>query len=180
MNVNWLDLLIGGVLVISLAGAVRNGVTREVIRIAALLLGVIAAMWWYDRAALALMPYVHEPRMAAACGFLLILGGCLTAGVLVAWVLIKIWGWTGLRWFDRLLGAGFGMIRGLLISAALLMAIVAFSPFPGTSATVAESKLAPWVLHGARAAAAIAPADFRDAFSEGFERVQGVWTGNRT
>ena len=40
MYVNWLDLLIGGILLLSLIGAVRNGVTKEVVRIVALLFGI--------------------------------------------------------------------------------------------------------------------------------------------
>ena len=34
----------------------------------------------------------------------------------------------GLSFFDRLLGAGFGLVRGLLIAIALLTAFMAFGP----------------------------------------------------
>ena len=47
MNFNWLDLVIGGVLFLSFLGALRNGVTKEVIRLIALALGVLGAMWGY-------------------------------------------------------------------------------------------------------------------------------------
>ena len=179
LDVNWIDALIGGILLLSVLGAVRNGATREVLRIAALLAGIFLAMWWYDRVALELQPYIDDPRLAACAAFLSIFTGCLLAGAVFAWSLVKVWGFAGLRWFDRLLGAAFGLVRGLLVAAAVLLAVIAFRPFPDAAQTVAESKLAPWVLHAARAAAAAAPRDFRDAFLNGSERVREVWTGNR-
>ena len=180
MDVNWIDAAIGGILLLSALGAVRNGATREVLRIAALIIGIFLAMWWYDRVALQLQPYIDEPRLAACAAFLLIFAGCLIAGAVFAWVLVKVWGIVGLRWFDRLLGAAFGLVRGLLIAAGVLLAVIAFRPFPGAAQTVAESKLAPWVLHAARAAAAAAPQDFQETFTDGFDRVREVWTGSRS
>ncbi len=177
MDVNWVDAVIGGILLVSVLGAVRNGVTREILRIAALVMGIFLAMWWYDRVAPELLPYIDEPKLAACAAFLAIFTGCLIAGAVFAWILVKVWGLTGLRWFDRLLGAAFGLIRGLLIAAAVLLAVITFSPFAGAAQTVAESKLAPWALHAARAAAAAGPQDFQDAFADGFDRVRQVWTG---
>lgn len=180
MDVNWLDAIIGGVLLVSVLGAIRNGVTREVLRIASLIVGIFFAMWWYDRVAPQLRPYIDDPRWAACAAFLLIFLVCLVAGAVFARVLVKVWGITGLRWFDRLLGGAFGLVRGMLAAAAVLLAIITFSPLPGTARTVAESKLAPWVLHGARVAASAAPQDFQDAFRDGFDRVRAVWTGERS
>ncbi len=179
MNINWLDIVIGVILLVSVLGAVRNGVTKEILRIASLAVGIFLAMWWYDRLALELQPFIEDPRLAAGAAFVLILVSSLVAGTAFAWTLIKLWGITGLRWFDRLLGGAFGLVRGMLVAGAVLLVVIPFSPFASTSRTVADSKLAPWVLHGARVAAATAPKDFRDAFTNGFDRVQAAWTGDR-
>ena len=56
MDFNWLDLLIGGILLVSFVAALRNGVTREIVRIVALLAGIVGAMWFYERGALSLRP----------------------------------------------------------------------------------------------------------------------------
>ena len=45
MNFNWLDIVIGVVLFISVLGAVRNGATKEILRIASLAVGIFLAMW---------------------------------------------------------------------------------------------------------------------------------------
>lgn len=177
MYVNWLDLVIGGILLLSLIGAVRNGVTKEIVRIAALIFGVLGGMWFYERAAAELAPYIASAQLAKFAAFVSIVVGCLIAGGILSWGLVKLWGLAGLRWFDRLLGAGFGMVRGLVIATAVVLGVVAFSPFAGTAETVGKSRFAPLVLHGARAAAFLAPSDLKTAYDEGFERVRATWTG---
>lgn len=177
MIVNWLDLAIGGILLLSLIGAVRNGVTKEIVRIAALIFGVLGGMWFYERAALELTPYISNGQLARFAAFVSIVIGCLIAGGVLSWILAKLWGLAGLRWFDRLLGAGFGLVRGLVIATAVVLGVVAFSPFAGTAETVAGSRFAPLVLHGARAAAFLAPSDMKTAYDQGFERVRATWSG---
>ncbi|MBI1356209.1 MAG: hypothetical protein GC160_17850 [Acidobacteria bacterium] len=176
MTVNWLDLTIGGILLLSVLGAVRNGFTKEVVRLVALVFGLIAAMWGYEAVARQyLAPYIDNPQIARFTAFGGIVLGCLIVGGLVAWLLAKLWGATGLRWVDRLLGAAFGLVRGLVVTTALVLAVVAFAPVTGAEAAVAESQLAPLVLHGAKAASLVAPPALRDAYGQGFERVRSAW-----
>jgi membrane protein required for colicin V production len=172
---NWLDIVIGAVVVISFAGAWWNGLSREVIRLVALFLGIAGGMWWYDELA-AWQTYIENERLAAFTAFAAIVLGSLLAGAMVAWALGKILHWTGLRWFDRLLGGAFGLVRGLMIATAIVLAVIAFHPTRESTAVVADSRLAPVVFHGARAAAAIAPAKLKLEFSEGFQKVRGIWT----
>ena len=179
MNVNWLDLAIGGILLISLLAALRNGMTKEVVRIIALVCGIVGGMWFYPRLAVELAPYIASERAANFAAFAAIVVGCLILGGLIAWALDKMWGLAGLRWFDRLLGAGFGFVRGMVVATALVLGIVAFAPVAEAEQTVASSQLAPWVLFGAQLASRVAPADLRDAYDAGFERVRDVWTGGK-
>ena len=176
MNFNWLDLVIGGVLFLSFLGALRNGVTKEVIRLIALALGVLGAMWGYQRVAEQITPYVGQPQLAKFAAFAGIVIGCLIAGALIAWILAALWGFAGLRWFDRLLGGAFGLVRGLALATVLVLGIVAFAPVAGAAATVATSRFAPWVLHSARAASYLAPTGLRESYTDGFERVRAVWS----
>lgn len=178
MTVNWLDLTIGGILAISFLTALRNGMTREIVRIVALLFGIVGAMWGYERVAGEyLAPYISDPRLAQFAAFGGIVIGCLLAGAVAAWILVKLWGVTGLRWIDRLLGGAFGLVRGTVIATALVLGVVSFAPMADAEETVAESQLAPLVLHGARAASLAAPTALRDAYGAGFERVRTAWSG---
>ena len=75
-----------------------------------------------------------------------------------------------------LLGGGFGLVRGWIAATVLLLGLVAFVPIRGIDRAVAESSLAPLVLHGAKAASYVAPAALRQAYSENFEKVRQVWS----
>lgn len=152
-----------------------NGLTREIVRIIALVVGVMGSLWFHDALAVKLT-FIANPALAKFAAFLGILFGCVFAGAVVAWILDKFWGATGLRWFDRLLGGGFGLVRGWIAATVLLLGLVAFVPIGGVERAVAESNLAPLVLHGARAASYVAPAALRQAYSDNFEKVRQAWS----
>lgn len=175
MSFNWLDVLLGGILLLSCLGAIRNGLTKEVVRLVALAAGIVGGMWWYADAAAWFQPYVADERISSFAGFLAILLGSLVAGMIVAWVLVKMLGWVGLRWFDRLLGGAFGLVRGGLISAALVLGLLAFSPLTRSTEIVAESQIAPWVLHATQLTSMVAPAELRQAYDESLARVKAAW-----
>ena len=172
---NWLDVVLGLILSLSFIAAAWNGLSREFVRLLALGGGIVAGMWWYADLAVHLRPYIENAGLASFTAFLSIVVGSLVAGGIVARILGKLLHWTGLRWFDRLLGAAFGLVRGLLIATAVVLAVVAFQPTAGSADTIAESRLAPWVLHGASAATSMAPRDLRIRFDAGFEQVRLVW-----
>jgi membrane protein required for colicin V production len=172
---NWLDIVLGAILLFSGVAAQRNGLTRGIVRIIAVVGGVLGARWVYDAVA-GELTVISSPALAKFSAFLGILFGCVFAGAVLAWVLDKFWGATGLRWFDRLLGGGFGLVRGWIAATVMLLGLVAFVPIGGVERAVAESNLAPLVLHGARAASYVAPAALRQAYSDNFEKVRQAWS----
>ena len=167
-----LDIALGAILLLSVVGAARNGFTKEAIRIVSLLVGTMAAMWGHGLLAQQLRPWIQDGRVASGVAFLLIFLGCVLAGAVLAYLLASVWEWTGLRWIDMLLGDGFGLVRGLIISAVLLLGLLVFQPFAGTSSIVADSKIATWVINAARTAAAAGPRAVREAFGLGVSAVE--------
>ena len=173
---NWLDISLAAILLFSFARAFWNGITREFIGIVALVAGIVCGMWWYRDVARHFLPYLKEPSLSSFAGFVTIVVGAVMAGGIIARLMARVLHWSGLRWFDRLLGGAFGLVRGLLAATALVLAVVSFSPTTGSSETVANSRVAPWVLHGARWTAAFAPETLRAAFYQGFDQVRAAWT----
>lgn len=172
-----LDIVLGAILVLSVVGAARNGFTKEAIRIASLLVGTLLALWGHGLVAELLRPWIQDGRVASGVAFALVFLGCVLAGALLAHILASVWKWTGLRWMDMLLGACFGVVRGLIVSAVLLLGLLVFQPFAGTSSIVAESQIAPWVINAARTAAAVGPSAVRDAFGLGVSEVEEKRSG---
>lgn len=169
-----LDFVLGAILLASVIGATLNGLTKELLRIASLVVGLLVAMWGYGVLAGYLAQWISNAKVASAVAFALLFVGCLITGALLARLLAGIWSLAGLGLVDRLLGAAFGALRGLLLAAALLLALVAFQPVADTAGLVADSRIAPFVLNLARTAAAVAPEALRDAYQDGLDRVRDL------
>ena len=167
-----LDVVLGAILLGSVIGATLNGLTKELLRIASLVVGLLVAMWGYGVLAGYLAQWIPSAKIASVAAFALLFSACLIAGALLARLLAGIWSLGGLGLLDRLLGAAFGALRGLLVAAALLLALVAFQPVADTAGLVADSRIAPFVLNLARTAAAMAPEALRNAYQDGLERVR--------
>lgn len=164
---NWLDYLLLAILLFSTIMSARKGFSREVIGLAAALFALVGGMWFYGLAGSFLLPYVSSPRVANLLGFLLVVFGVLLAGALLGWIVNRFLRTVGLSFFDRLLGAGFGLLRGLLIAITLLTAYMAFGP-EVDSQTVSESmlhsRIAPYVLDASHLFVTIAPMELKSGF----------------
>jgi membrane protein required for colicin V production len=175
--VNWLDLVIGTILLFSTVQSFRRGFSREVIGLAASVFALVLGMWFYGLAGSLVAPYVDSPRVANFIGFLLVVAGVMLVGALLSWIVNRFLRTVGLSFFDRLLGAAFGFARGLLVVIALLTAFMAFGSHVGTDATpsaVVNSKLAPWVLEASRVTVAIAPMDLKQNFRKYYSKVRSA------
>ncbi len=82
----------------------------------------------------------------------------------------------GLSFMDRLLGAGFGLVRGLLICIAVVLASTGvYAREVDTPSAVVHSKVAPYVIDAARVFAAAAPHELKDGFRKSYEQVKTIW-----
>lgn len=172
---NWLDYLLLAILLISVVMSARKGFSREVIGLAAALFALVFGMWFYGPAGSLLIPYVSSPRVANLIGFLLVVCAVLILGALLGWIVSRFLRTVGLSFFDRLLGAGFGFLRGLLIAIALLTAYMAFGP-EVDSKTVSESmlhsRIAPYVLDASHVFVTIAPMELKASFLRQYAQVK--------
>ncbi|MES1260527.1 MAG: CvpA family protein [Acidobacteriota bacterium] len=175
---NWLDIVLLLILAFSTFLSLRRGFSREVISLAASFFALLLGMWFYGTAGLLVQPYVDSPRVANLLGFLLVVAGVMILGSLLAWIVGRFLRTVGLSFFDRLLGAAFGLARGLLVTVALLTAFMAFGPHAGGNdapPAVVHSKIAPYVLEAAQVAVAVAPMDLKQSFRKYYSRVKSTW-----
>jgi membrane protein required for colicin V production len=172
---NWLDAVLLLLIAWSVVTAFRKGFTREVIGVISVIVGLLVGAWFYRPAASFLLPYVSSPAAANFAGFLLVFCGVLLLGAIVSTLVRKFLRLTGLSFFDRILGAGFGLIRGGLIGVALVTALMAFSPKDHPPASVVGSRVAPYVVDGARVVVTVAPHDLKTGFHNTYEQVKTAW-----
>ncbi len=175
---NWLDILLLVVVLLSTVSAAQKGFSREVIGIGAAVIGIVCGIWFYGLAGAFLLPYVSSPQVANFIGFFIVFLACVILGTLVSAILRRFMRTVGLSWFDRLLGAVFGVVRGTLLAMAVITALVAFAPAVAKDSvpkSVAESRIAPYIVRGADFVIAIAPRELKDSFHTHYAELKSYW-----
>ena len=119
---NWLDVVFGVILLVSMAMSFRRGFTREIIGLVSAVFALILGMWFYGVAGSFVAPYVGSVRGANFIGFVLVVVGVMVFGALVGWVISRFLKTIGLSFVDRFFGACFGLVRGLLLSVGVAIA----------------------------------------------------------
>lgn len=171
---NWLDITLLIILIVSVAEGVVKGFTRQIVGLVALLLGILMGIWFYGTAGSFLLPYVSKPAVAKLLGFLLVFVIVQILGGIAGWGLAKAMKATGLGWLDRALGAGFGALKAALVGVVLVMAITAF-PFKPLPDAIANSRVAPYLIDASHVLTYLAPRDLRDGFVETYEKLREFW-----
>ncbi len=170
---NPLDWLLAALLAYSVLRAVLRGLVREAFALAGLITGFLLACWNYHSVALRLHGIVSEQPIADLLAFVLILVATIILAALVGKLLSRTASAVGLGFFDRLGGAIFGLIRGMLLGLALLLAITAFLPAaPWLSNLIKTSSLAPYFLRANHAVSFVMPHGLRQRLVEGEESLR--------
>jgi len=174
---NALDYVILGIVVFSTLVAASHGFFSEVFSFAGVVVGYLLAAWQYGRLAPFVLPYVKAPWIANLVSFLSI----FIVVAVIAGAIGKLMRWSaaeaGLRWFDRLLGGAFGLVRGVLAITVLVLAFASFSP---ESALLEHSEMAPYFLVGGHAAVWLAPSAIRQQFRAGVAALRAATAGEAT
>ncbi len=166
---NWLDWTLTAIVVASVAGAARKGFVRELISLASLVAGLAVAAAGFHWAASWFADLTSSPQVAQGAGFLALFVLVLILGAVISFVAKKLVKAAGLQLFDRILGALFGLVRGVGIAAVLLMAMVAFGMKPDV---VHHSVLAPYAANLARPVARLMPEELRTRFQDGLDKLK--------
>lgn len=174
---NWLDYVLIAVLAGSAIRSFMRGFSREVIGLCAAIAALVLGMWFYGTAGAMIRTWIGSDRAANFIGFLLVVFAVLIAGGIFGAIVKRFLSVVGLSFFDRLLGAGFGLARGALIAIALLTAFIAFGPRASTNtapAGVVNSQIAPYLLRVSSIFTDIAPMELKRSFREVYDEVRSA------
>jgi membrane protein required for colicin V production len=120
---HWIDYAILGIIVLSVITGVFRGFVKELIALGVWILAIWMAFHYSQTLAPYLEPYVHDKMIRSAIAVVIILFGTLIVGSLFNAFLSFILHRTGLSGTDRLLGMGFGFIRGIFIVSLLILIV---------------------------------------------------------
>lgn len=166
---NWLDWVLALIVLFSVLSGAGEGLTKGIIGLASLIVGVAVAAAGYHSLGDSLGSLIHSPELAYGLAFFALFVLVLIIGGLVAGAAEKLVKTAGIRWLDQLLGLFFGLLRGVIVDAVIVMALLAFAI---KLEAVRRSQLAPRVMSGSRALAALMPPDLRREFDAGLEALQ--------
>jgi membrane protein required for colicin V production len=164
------DLIVLALLGASLISGALRGFVRALIATVAMLVGVVVAAQSYEAAGAVLRATgMFESRATAnACGFLLLVAIALALGFLAGELLRGSLRRAKLQWMDRVLGALFGLVRGLAVCSVVYLALTAF---PVRLDTVEEARTAPALAEGAKLISWLTSEEMRTRFQVEYMRL---------
>jgi membrane protein required for colicin V production len=173
-NLNLFDWLLIAILAWSTITAFLRGIVLEIFSLLGLVAGILVASWNYQRLAVPLCHLLDHlfTVSSSTCNilsFLVIVIGIMLLTRLAARLIRRTAQTIGLGFFDRLLGAVFGFVRGCLIGVSLLMAVAAFLPH---SVWISNSRLTPYFLAGVHEVSFVVPQGLQQQLLNGIAELK--------
>ena len=156
---NWLDAVIVIALIGFTAAAFRAGLIREVVALAAVVLGVLVAGHYYRHLAEDVLLFIKNDKAAKVIAFLSLFASLALAGQLAAFVMKRAVSMLLLGWLDHLAGGILGLVKGLVL-VELFLIFFATYPYLGLDKTIDGSGLAPLFLDNAPVLLKLLPGEF--------------------
>ena len=143
------DLFVLAIVGASVAAGALRGFVRALIASVGLLVGFLVASHTYEPAGAFLrgLGFIESVEAGYAVGFLLMVGVVLALGFVLGESARAGLKRAKLQWFDRALGAGFGLLRGMAVCSVVYLALTAF---PVRLEAVERSRTGPALAEGAR------------------------------
>ena len=161
---NWLDIVIIVVAVLSGIWGLRQGIIKTAFGIAGLIGGIVLAGRYYGGLAALLSP--SGATWANIAAYAIILIATLVVASVIGNLVAKLVHIILLGWLDRLVGCVLGVFIGGLLCAAVLAIVGKY--YPGTEAVISQSVVAKFLMGGFPLLLALLPGEFdfiRDFFS---------------
>lgn len=127
MSWTWIDWAFVIILGFSVLSGFARGFIREGLGLAAWIAALIAARTLAAPAAGLFADYIDSQQIRLVIGFVLVVFVTLLLANIVIRLLHAMIEWVGMGFFNRLLGAGFGLLRGGLV-LIMIVAVVGLTP----------------------------------------------------
>lgn len=119
----WVDWILLAALIISILIGVLRGFTREILGLVTWILAIAAALLLAPVAAPFLEGQIATPSLRAAAAYALVFFAGLVVGAIATAIIVKLVRQSPLSGLDRVVGAGFGLVRGALLAIVVVWLI---------------------------------------------------------
>lgn len=158
---NWIDVVIVLIVLGFVAAAYTAGLIREVVTFVAVVLGIVIAGFLYDNLAADVLVFIDDEDAARAIAFLALFGSVYLLGQIAAYVLKAMASIMMLGWADKLGGAAFGLVKGLIVVQLLVILFAAY-PSLDLDDAIDNSAIGRFFVDDASFLLAILPGEFDD------------------
>jgi membrane protein required for colicin V production len=145
---NVADIVILAVLLVSVLIGLVRGLVGEVLSLARWIAAFWVAFEFGAQVGEIYGRWLHEPAERIVAGSVTCFVGVLIVGGLVTWTVRRLIKYSGLGLGDSFLGMAFGLARGLLLVAFVVL-MLGFTPVPREAAWYRQSSLLPAFQNGA-------------------------------
>ena len=168
-----LDVVMIVIVGFCLIRGIFRGLIKEISSILGVLAGYYAAYTYYGYPAKLLSKWLSNTGYINILSFFIIF--CLVFLIIsILGVIIKyLLSISHLGWVDRISGALFGLVKGVLIAAILLVALTAF--LPKGPPVIKKSLLAPHVALLSEAMVKVVPQQMKQQFDGKLKELQIIW-----
>lgn len=153
-----LDWIFLAMLLLSLAIGAWRGLVYEVLSLATWFAAFLLAQWFAPAAAQYLPMAGSSETIRYAAGFVLVFIAAVFAGSILTWLVSRLFQVAGLRPADRVLGALFGAMRGVVLLLAMAV-LVSMTPLQG-DAWWTDSVGAHWATGAVKGLKPVLPQEF--------------------
>ncbi len=153
-----LDWIFLAMLLLSLAIGAWRGLVYEVLSLATWFAAFLLAQWFAPAAAQYLPMAGSSETIRYAAGFVLVFIAAVFAGSILTWLVSRLFQVAGLRPADRVLGAVFGAMRGVVVLLAVAV-LVSMTPLQG-DAWWTDSVGADWATGAVKGLKPVLPHEF--------------------
>lgn len=170
---NSIDMIIIAVLCFFMVRGIFRGLTRELAAIVGLIAGFYGAFLFYPAIVKFLPDKIATGAYANILGFAVIFCGVFLAVHLLGALIRFVLGITMLSWVDRLLGAVFGAVKGVLFLMVVFFVITRF--VQPTAPVIKESLLYGYATKATAAMTGIVSDEFPGEIKSKVKRAQSIW-----
>ncbi|OEU64015.1 MAG: colicin V production protein [Desulfobacterales bacterium S5133MH16] len=174
---NYFDIIVIVILGYCLIRGIFRGLVKELSSIIGVFGGFYAAYTYYPVLAKPLSKWIANAGYLNILSFLIIFCGVFIIisilGIIINYLLKIVF----LGWLDRVSGAMFGAMKGILIVSVLLIALTAFLP-KGTP-VIKDSLLSPYVTLVSEKMAKVISKDMKHDFSTKIATIKKAWEKNK-
>lgn len=168
-HLNWLDSVLLIILLVTFIIGLVKGFVRQIIGILAVVAGIILASRYYGWLSWQLFHRIESDFWRNGLSFLIIFFGVVLLGWLIGFLLSKLMKGT-LSLANHLLGGALGLLKGVLIGAVIIFAMLSFD---FQKQAVIGSRLAPAMVKISRSLILLIPQNLKEHFNDTVKRYEG-------